>query len=158
MSKEVEEVEVGEVGGVEVAVVDPPTGDEGKEEKIVGSEKKDGVNFSNFREEKEPHKGIYLVGYDSNSKEEIRMPVAVLLPEKEVFATTGLSGVMDGVNQTFNVKAGYVSGTTRLYLNGMRLFADIDYIEVGNNVTIHLLQYTPVAGDSLMVEFVVMPK
>ena len=64
-----------------------------------------------------------------------------------------LSGAKNGSNTNFNTSSNFVSGTTRVFLNGQRLTrgAGYDYVEAG--VSQVSLVYAPVPSDQLIVEY-----
>jgi hypothetical protein len=67
-----------------------------------------------------------------------------------------LSGAKNGSNTNFNTSSNFVSGTTRVFLNGQRLTrgAGYDYIEAG--VSQVSLVYAPVPSDQLIVEYQIL--
>jgi hypothetical protein len=64
-----------------------------------------------------------------------------------------ISGIKNGVNTNFNTSSNFVTGTTRVFLNGQRLTrgAGYDYVEAG--VSQVSLVYTPVPSDQLIIEY-----
>lgn len=64
-----------------------------------------------------------------------------------------LSGVKNGSNTNFNTSSNFVTGTTRVFLNGQRLTRGIgyDYVEAG--VSQVSLVYAPVPSDQLIIEY-----
>lgn len=64
-----------------------------------------------------------------------------------------ISGVKDGTNTNFSTSSNFVIGSTRVFLNGVRLTrgAGYDYIEAG--VSQVSLVYAPVPSDQLIIEY-----
>lgn len=64
-----------------------------------------------------------------------------------------ISGIKNGVNTNFNTSSNFVTGTTRVFLNGQRLTRGVgyDYVEAG--VSQVSLVYTPVPSDQLIIEY-----
>jgi hypothetical protein len=64
-----------------------------------------------------------------------------------------LSGAKNGSNTNFNTSSNFVTGTTRVFLNGQRLTRGIgyDYVEAG--VSQISLVYAPVPSDQLIIEY-----
>jgi hypothetical protein len=62
-------------------------------------------------------------------------------------------GARDGVNTNFSTTSPYITGTTRVYLNGQRLTpgSGYDYTEVSTNQI--SLFYAPVSSDQLIIEY-----
>lgn len=77
------------------------------------------------------------------------------LPESFPSLTSdyGLIGLQDGVNRVFNTSSSFVSGSTIVYINGVRQFRGLtgDYVETGDNeISFTLAPYT---DDSIIVDF-----
>ncbi len=66
------------------------------------------------------------------------------------------SGSINGTNVAFNIAAAFAPGTLAVYLNGKRLVkgSGNDYTE-NSSLTGFTMQYAPVAGDVLMVDYAV---
>lgn len=64
-----------------------------------------------------------------------------------------ITGIKNGLNTNFSTSSNFVTGTTKVYLNGLRLTMGVgyDYIEVSNNQI--TLDYSPVASDRLIIEY-----
>jgi hypothetical protein len=62
------------------------------------------------------------------------------------------AGSIDGSNMTFTTSAGFASGTTRLYLNGIRQTLGDAYAEAVPDQL--LLTFAPEPGDALTVDYV----
>jgi hypothetical protein len=62
-------------------------------------------------------------------------------------------GARDGINTNYSTSSNFVTGTTRVYLNGVRLTRGVgyDYVEVSNNQI--TLDYSPVPSDRLIIEY-----
>lgn len=62
-------------------------------------------------------------------------------------------GAKDGMNTNFSTTSSYITGTTRVYLNGQRLTPgpEYDYLEL--NPTQISLFYAPVPSDRLIIEY-----
>jgi hypothetical protein len=62
-------------------------------------------------------------------------------------------GARDGINTNYSTSSDFVTGTTRVYLNGVRLTRGVgyDYVEVSNNQI--TLDYSPVSSDRLIIEY-----
>ena len=62
-------------------------------------------------------------------------------------------GARDGVNTNFSTTSPYITGTTRVYLNGQRLTpgSGYDYLEL--NPTQISLFYAPLPSDRLIIEY-----
>ena len=62
-------------------------------------------------------------------------------------------GAKDGINTNFSTTSPYITGTTRVYLNGQRLTpgSGYDYLEVSSNQI--GLFYAPVPSDRLIIEY-----
>lgn len=63
-------------------------------------------------------------------------------------------GDKDGINKTFVLSENYIQGTTKVYVNGLRMTRDInyDYIESGARNIILTLPLT--SGDNLLVDYI----
>lgn len=61
------------------------------------------------------------------------------------------SGIKDGVNLIFNTTLNYTSGSTKLYLNGQRLFEGDDYTEISTNI-IHFIEPLQTT-DKLIIDY-----
>lgn len=63
------------------------------------------------------------------------------------------SGPVDGSNSTFSTAFSFKTGSTRLYLNGVRqrTGAGFDYIESGSSNVVFTL--APKAGDNLLIDY-----
>ncbi len=77
------------------------------------------------------------------------------LPESFPSLTSdyGLIGLQDGVNRVFNTSSSFVSGSTIVYINGVRQFRGLtgDYVETGDNEISFTL--APYIDDSIIVDF-----
>lgn len=62
-----------------------------------------------------------------------------------------LTGVIDGVNQTFATSAPFVPGTTKLYVNTARMVLGVDYTESGDQAVV--INDVPVVGDLLRIDY-----
>lgn len=62
------------------------------------------------------------------------------------------SGTVNGVNQVFNTLFSYVSGTTRLYINGLRQKVAVSYNESGSSQI--TLSEAPLSGDILIIDYI----
>lgn len=60
-------------------------------------------------------------------------------------------GNQDGSNRKYTTGVSYILGTSALYLNGARLFPNIDYKELDKN-SFELLTYIPIAEDRIIFE------
>jgi hypothetical protein len=62
-------------------------------------------------------------------------------------------GAKDGTNTNFSTTSNFITGTTRVYLNGQRLTPgpEYDYVEISSNQV--SLFYTPVPSDRLIIEY-----
>lgn len=72
----------------------------------------------------------------------------------EVKTEYGLTGPQDGTNNRFSTVHEFVTGSTKLYLNGVRQFAGVgkDYIE--DNDTQVLLAVPPAVDDNLTIDYI----
>ena len=70
--------------------------------------------------------------------------------------TIELTGAQNGSNLVFTTETGYTLGTSALYLNGNRLYADLDYREDNYN-QITFRTYIPVATDIILFEAIPLP-
>lgn len=64
-----------------------------------------------------------------------------------------ITGARDGSNQVFTTSTNFLSGTTKVFLNGVRQQrgVNLDYIEVSaNTISLYL---APVAEDKLLIEY-----
>jgi len=63
-------------------------------------------------------------------------------------------GPIDGVNTLFTTSLVFATGTTRVYLNGVRLLRSPtgDYVEGGDNQSI-IIAYAPHGTDSLLIDY-----
>lgn len=73
------------------------------------------------------------------------------LPSEADLADYGLIGTLDGSNRFFSTSQDYLSGTTRVYLNGIRQFKGGDYTEEGNRVICFAIAPRP--GDQLIADY-----
>jgi hypothetical protein len=64
-----------------------------------------------------------------------------------------ITGIKNGANTNYSTSSNFITGTTRVYLNGVRLTRGVgyDYIEVSNNQI--TLDYFPVPSDTLIIEY-----
>lgn len=60
-------------------------------------------------------------------------------------------GKQDGSNRKYTTGVSYILGTSALYLNGARLFPNIDYKELDKN-SFEFLTYIPKSGDIIIFE------
>lgn len=62
-------------------------------------------------------------------------------------------GAKDGSNTNFSTTSNFITGTTRVYLNGQRLTpgAEYDYVELSSSQI--SLFYSPVPSDRLIIEY-----
>lgn len=67
---------------------------------------------------------------------------------------SNITGVKNSVNKVFTTTQNFISGTTKVYLNGIRLTNNInnDYTETGTN-QITFIQ-APDAGDLMIIEYI----
>ena len=65
-----------------------------------------------------------------------------------------ISGIKNSVNKTFVLSANYISGTTKVYINGIRLTpgAEYDYVEAGTNQI--TFTNAPDSGDLIIVDYI----
>jgi len=65
-----------------------------------------------------------------------------------------ISGIKNSVNKTFVLSANYMSGTTKVYMNGIRLTpgAEYDYVEAGTNQI--TFTNAPDPGDLIVVDYI----
>jgi hypothetical protein len=65
-----------------------------------------------------------------------------------------IGGTKNSVNKTFVLSANYMSGTTKVYMNGIRLTpgAEYDYIEAGTNQI--TFTNAPDPGDLIVVDYI----
>lgn len=62
-----------------------------------------------------------------------------------------LSGEQDGNNKHFTTREKYIANSSKLYLNGARLFPNIDYKELDKN-SFEFLTYIPKSEDIIIFE------
>ena len=65
-----------------------------------------------------------------------------------------IGGTKNSVNKTFVLSANYMSGTTKVYMNGIRLTpgAEYDYVEAGTNQI--TFTNAPDPGDLIVVDYI----
>ena len=63
----------------------------------------------------------------------------------------GLTGTLDGTNRFFSTSAEYITGSTQVFLNGVRQFLGGDYSEEGSGVICFSL--APQPGDQIIVDY-----
>lgn len=63
-----------------------------------------------------------------------------------------LSSQIDGSTTVFTVPEAYVSGSLRVYLNGIRQILSVTFTET--TATTFTLSFTPVTGDYLSIDYV----
>jgi hypothetical protein len=65
-----------------------------------------------------------------------------------------ISGIKDSVNKTFVLSANFMMGTTKVYINGLRLTpgAGYDYVEASTNQII--FTNAPDLGDLIVVDYI----
>lgn len=84
---------------------------------------------------------------------EIRAEIVTLSAKNALIVQRKLSGEQDGENKVFNTPEAFVSGSTRLYLNGQKLTIDKDYAE-NENLTGVTFVYAPEITDELSIEYI----
>lgn len=79
---------------------------------------------------------------------------ALLATAFKIDYSNAITGAINGVNTTFTTSENFISGTTRVYLNGLRLTNNVsnDYTEVGNNQISFVMP--PDAGDLMIIEYI----
>lgn len=63
----------------------------------------------------------------------------------------GLTGVIDGVNDTFTTSQNFQTGSTKIFLNGIRQFLGDDYTESASNTIVFVVP--PIADDKIIADF-----
>jgi hypothetical protein len=65
-----------------------------------------------------------------------------------------IGGTKNSVNKTFVLSANYIAGTTKVYMNGIRLTpgAEYDYVEAGTNQI--TFTNAPDPGDLIVVDYI----
>lgn len=63
-----------------------------------------------------------------------------------------ITGVQDNSNKSFTTSYNYMPGTSAVYLNGVRMYAGVDYRETNNGF--EFLTYTPTVNDNIIFEAV----
>lgn len=65
-----------------------------------------------------------------------------------------IAGNRNSINKTFVLSANYMTGTTRVYMNGIRLTpgAEYDYVEAGTNQI--TFTNAPDPGDQIVVDYI----
>ena len=61
------------------------------------------------------------------------------------------SGIENGINKVFTTSLPFESGTTRLYLNGIRLKLGADYTETGANQITYV--EAPYSSDNIIIDY-----
>ena len=84
--------------------------------------------------------------------EEIEDEINILSPGQQVNNEI-LSSQINGITDSFTTSFNYVSGTLKVYINGLRQSPGIslDYTETGVNS--FQLNYTPVSGEKMIVDY-----
>lgn len=85
--------------------------------------------------------------------DEIRAEIVTLSAKNALIVQRNLTGEQDGENNIFTTPEAFVSGSTRLYLNGQKLTIDKDYAE-NENLTGVTLVYAPEITDELSIEYI----
>lgn len=85
--------------------------------------------------------------------DEIRAEIVTLSAKNALIVQRNLTGEQDGENNIFTTPEAFVSGSTRLYLNGQKLTIDKDYAE-NENLTGVTFVYAPEITDELSIEYI----
>lgn len=70
-------------------------------------------------------------------------------------ALTAIQGnIINGQNQVFTTSVSYISGTTRVYVNGLRMDRGEDYAEAAPNQIQFFGNAVPDTGSNLIIEYI----
>ena len=87
-----------------------------------------------------------------NTAAEMRILLNELALEHEA-NEFGLTGVIDGANSGFTTSNSFITGTTKIYVNGLRQFLGTDYTELsGNTIT---FTTPPEIGDLIIANYLI---
>jgi len=94
-----------------------------------------------------------LLKYDGSTQTWENWTPTNLGPVFKIDYDYNIVGARDGINTNYSTSSNFVTGTTRVYLNGVRLTRGVgyDYVEVSNNQI--TLDYFPVPSDRLIIEY-----
>lgn len=94
-------------------------------------------------------KYIYIPDKEGETKyERLDTPIVTSIDD---YTIQNLIGVQDDSNVLFSTENEFKLTTSRIYLNGVRLFLNEDYVEE-NNQEIKFLTYVPKSTDKLKIE------
>jgi len=68
----------------------------------------------------------------------------------QIFYNEVPSGTLNGVNKTFTLSSGFTTGTTRVYLNGLRQLLGTSYTESSPQV---IFDEAPLSSDEIVVDY-----
>lgn len=84
---------------------------------------------------------------------DIRTEISAIAAKNSLIVQRTLTGEQNGENTIFTTPEAFVSGSTRLYLNGQKLTIDNDYAENPNLEGVTFV-YAPDISDVLSIEYI----
>lgn len=90
-------------------------------------------------------------------RKDLEADIDEVMQARQIYSAEQLVGA-DGRNTVFVTSKKYVSGSTRVYLNGQRYFNGISYNEQNDNKTIKITDTLPEKDDIIVVEAIFLPE